>query len=64
MENSTELLTLPEVAQVLRIRVAQVLRLEHTQRLHVVRLSRRVARVRRSDLDALLAEQTAANAAA
>jgi len=63
-ENDTELLTLPEVAQVLRIRVAQVLRLEHTQRLHVVRLSRRVARVRRADLDALLAEQSAANAAA
>jgi excisionase family DNA binding protein len=56
-ENNIELLTLPEVAQVLRIRVAQVLRLEHEKRLHVVRFSRRVARVRRSDLDAFLAGQ-------
>ena len=56
-KNDTDLLTLPEVAQVLRVRVAQVLRLEHNKELRVVRLSRRVARVRRSDLDTFMSKQ-------
>jgi excisionase family DNA binding protein len=63
MEN-TELLTLPEVAVRLRVNIDHVRHLVGSGRLPAVRVSPRVVRVRREALEALLAEQTAAKAAA
>ena len=64
MENSTELLTLPEVAAQLRVHIVQVRRLVGSGRLPAVRVSPRNVRVQRAHLAALVAEQSAANAAA
>jgi excisionase family DNA binding protein len=63
MEN-TELLTLPEVAAQLRVHIVQVRRLVNRGQLQAVRVSPRNVRVQRAHLEAMLAEQAVAKAAA